>query len=393
MMDFLNQMQWDAVIPGNHDFDVSTESYRCLTRSYAGTVLAANLKDSRGQAVWPGWKLFRKNGMRIAVIGCTAPYLDQWLTPAQLNGWQASLLIPALDSLMGDVMASRPDLIILAVHLGKFTPSRLHESLDVGKNERSLYSIASRFPQIDLILGAHSHIEEAGCRFYPSVWFVQAPAHAEGLACVSVSRMPDGEMQIRSELKDISNEPEDPETETLFASWKENGVNSDRLELARLEERVRLARLLTAAVLEAVPDTAQVLFPQPDRVYGRGSVTERTVFEWFPYDNTICILELSREEFERLIQEQKALNKSSYQLFAGGEPLSFEMFRPGKNGRMKFAVSSYAAAGGGGRYPVLRECRQNPACGFQETGISVREALCRFLKKHSSCGPDFWKSL
>ena len=68
--------------------------------------------------------------------------------PARLmpdSGWTFRPNRDALRGIMPEVLAAKPDLIVLAWHSGIYTPPG------------TMFRFLSEFPEIDLVLAGHSH--------------------------------------------------------------------------------------------------------------------------------------------------------------------------------------------------------------------------------------------
>jgi 2',3'-cyclic-nucleotide 2'-phosphodiesterase/3'-nucleotidase len=174
----LNALGYDAWVPGNHEFDYGAERFRELAGACRAAVLAAILAGERPPPNLRAWRLFERGGRRIAVVGMTSPYLDQWFMPPDLGGLRALALRQTLERVVPEVMAAKPDLIVLAVHHGQYTPARLGGD--------SLYFTIRDYPQVLLVLCAHSHETIPGARLGWHGWFVQPGQHGEFLARIEV---------------------------------------------------------------------------------------------------------------------------------------------------------------------------------------------------------------
>ncbi|MEH7501259.1 bifunctional UDP-sugar hydrolase/5'-nucleotidase [Neobacillus drentensis] len=136
----LNESQYTAVTIGNNEgvnlpFDDLNELY--VNAQF--DVLLANLYQQNGE--YPNWvkpyKVYRtKKGTRVGVIGLTAHFAHLY----GLLGWKLTEPTAELKIWIEQVK-EESDVIILLSHLG------LHED----------ESIAAEFPEIDVILGSHTH--------------------------------------------------------------------------------------------------------------------------------------------------------------------------------------------------------------------------------------------
>lgn len=139
-IDLLNESQYTAVTIGNNEgVNLPYDNLNELYENAQFDVLLANLYQQDGS--YPTWvkpyKIYRTNkGTRVGVIGLTAPFAHLY----GLLGWKVTEPIEELKIWIGKVKAES-DVIILLSHLG----------LNVDE------SIAAEFPEIDVILGSHTH--------------------------------------------------------------------------------------------------------------------------------------------------------------------------------------------------------------------------------------------
>ncbi len=354
MFRIMNLAGYDAWIPGNHDFDRGipallkhAEMLRATTR------LAANLEILReGKSkVFEDWVLLRKKGLRIAVIGLVPEHLPQWVGPAQLDGSLREGFLQTLDRIIPEVMRVSPDLIILAVHAGEFSPARLYAD---GKRH-SLSALSARYPQIDLILGGHSHQCVPGKKLYPHSWFVQGPPHAEGLAKTTIAydRMKKRIVSMQTEILFSADYPDAPEAVKLLLPLQRKSRETAEKPVASFRDFHTVdsscqgkakgvssaAGTSSAASSSSVPSSSipsgapSILSISPALLICRamteetpaemafhgnpgkkelmlspsGTFYEKELFQWMPYENTITILHLSPEEARAVINEQEQL--------------------------------------------------------------------------------------
>ena len=120
-------------------------------------------------------------------------------------------------------------------------------------------------------------------------------------------------------------------------------------------------------------------------------ITGEALFRAVPYENRVCRLWLTYDQLTEVINEQFA-HRSSYtyngifnaQVNANAnwqvesmrveEPVKLEL------DRIPVIITSYAAAGGGGRFPVLRAMCQDEDNRFERLPILTREVLKDYLK-------------
>ncbi|WP_251549998.1 bifunctional metallophosphatase/5'-nucleotidase [Neobacillus muris] len=136
----LNDCQYDAVTIGNNEgVNLPHDNLNHLYDEAGFDVVTANLYLENGQ--YPDWirpyTIYRtKRGTRIGVLGLTAPFPQLY----QLLGWKVTDPFSELEKWLKP-LKKETDIIILLSHLG------------IRDDER----IAAQFPEIDVLLGAHTH--------------------------------------------------------------------------------------------------------------------------------------------------------------------------------------------------------------------------------------------
>ena len=142
MVDLFNELGYDLVTIGNNEgLNFTPKGLKKVYAEAKYQVVCANLLDAQTGDL-PEWaipyKIFSINGRSIAFIGLTAPYQTYLY-----NGYQALDIYDCLHRQLERIQNGQTevDAIVLLSHLG-LSEDRL---------------IANKFPQIDVILGAHTH--------------------------------------------------------------------------------------------------------------------------------------------------------------------------------------------------------------------------------------------
>jgi 2',3'-cyclic-nucleotide 2'-phosphodiesterase (5'-nucleotidase family) len=135
---WMNEVGYDAMAPGNHDFYVGWPVVQALAQKASFPILCANLAPADGTAPpFPGSTRVAVGGLDVLVVGLTAldslPALDlPWLRPVD----PAVALRREIEAAPGS-----PDLIVCLAHV----PVREAEAL------------ARAVPQVDVFVTGHSH--------------------------------------------------------------------------------------------------------------------------------------------------------------------------------------------------------------------------------------------
>ena len=402
MMKALAAAGCDVWVPGNHDFDYGVETLSKRLGLFRGPVLAANMKSNVFPMKTSAWKMFERQGVKIAVIGIVPPYLGLWIEPEHLTGLELESPDAALERVMPEVMAAKPDVIVLAIHLGEFIAGRLNPD---GKL-RSMAALSAKFPQIDLILAGHSHQTEPGKRLYPGAWFVQAPPLGAGCVQITVEVDPaskgDKVLSVTSKIIEGKDRPESKKLLPILDPVRKQAAEAGRKPVAKLDFELepmknglkpnRLAELICLAMAEATGADAAFSGTLSNYKVSPGTLNERELFLLAPYTDSIEVRSLSPAQIRTILRELETKQKTDacmmYTGFTAPDGIdgALVLGKTGKpipeTGRIKVAVNTYDAHGAGGRYPKLKEIVESVKPPKDVPKADIRDALRAYLKKH-----------
>ena len=129
---------YDAMTVGNLDFKYGRENLRRLNAAYPDlALLAANVVDADGTPFLLPFRIFKRSGLRIGVVGAIEQRLEQNILPGHLGGLHFS---PLQESLQQVVQTLRPqcDLIVALNHSG------FYENLELARRIKGLDVIIGR---------------------------------------------------------------------------------------------------------------------------------------------------------------------------------------------------------------------------------------------------------
>ena len=402
MVEGLNAAGCDVWVPGNHDFDYGVETLAKRLGAFRGTSLAANMRSPVTPMKHSAWKMFERQGVKIAVVGIVPPYLGLWIAPDHLTGLELEPPDAALERVMPEVMTAKPDVIVLAIHLGEFIAGRLNPD---GKL-RSMAALSAKFPQIDLILAGHSHQTEPGKRLYPGAWFVQAPPLGAGCAQITVEVDPaakgDKVLSVTSKIIEGRDQPESKKLLPVLDPLRKQAAEAGRKPVAKLEFELepmknglkpnRLAELICLAMTEATGADAAFSGTLSNYKVSPGTLNERELFLLAPYTDTVEVRNLSPAQIRTVLREletkQKTADCMMYTGFTAPDGIdgALVLGETGKTipetGCIKVAFNTYDAHGAGGRYPKLKEIVESIKTPDSAAKPDVRDALRTYLQKH-----------
>ena len=151
----MNLIGYDAMTLGNHEFDKPLDVLRKQEKWAKFPFLAANVyQKSSGQRMFKPWAVFKRMGLKIAVLGLITPDTPRLSNPAGLNDIEFRDPISEAQKAVAELRASeKPDVIVALTHLGYYADGK-H-----GSNAPGDVTLARSLPKgtIDMIVGGHSH--------------------------------------------------------------------------------------------------------------------------------------------------------------------------------------------------------------------------------------------
>ncbi|MDW8051114.1 MAG: metallophosphoesterase [Armatimonadota bacterium] len=170
---WMQQAGYDAIALGNREFHLTVAGLLAKTRRAPAPLLCANLRPKQPdtplpvQAVWQTVHA----GVRVAVLGLTVPMITPQMYSAALSAY---VFDPPIETARAWVARLRPeaDLLIALTHIG-ITQDRL---------------LAEACPELDVILGGHSHTPIHPPEQVNGVWISQSPPFCKGAVLLELER-------------------------------------------------------------------------------------------------------------------------------------------------------------------------------------------------------------
>jgi 5'-nucleotidase len=291
-IEILNKVKPDFFTLGNHEFDYSWAHLDSLRLNEAKFgMYAANLIDTEtGESAAPQFRVFLRKGYRFALIGLTTPYLDELTMPKNLEGIEIADPAETAQNLINTLKNRKIDLFIVVSHMG------------IG-NDRKL---AEAVPEIDLIVGGHSHTYMREAENVNGVWIVQADDHGRYVGVtnfhVDEGKITSLEMDYVETIvgklapsKDVAKIVDAYEAElaeamdevigTLETSWRGSGAESN------------LGNWIADAFREATDtDIAMMNNGGIRKGLDAGKILVRDIWEISPFGNTLVTFEWTGQE-------------------------------------------------------------------------------------------------
>ena len=431
-------MKYDAVAVGNHDIETGHPVYDKINGQLAAhgiPFLAANaVRTADGEPYFPAYKVFRRGGLKVAVIGFTNPNMKAWLDEPVWSGIEFKSLIPCVQEWVDRVRAKEhPDLVVALTHSG--TGEGDGEVLE-SQGLDLLQSVRG----VDVIVCSHDHRpfvkEENG------TWLINGGARAGNVGHAVVSSSKAGRTLSGETVRlDKGNVNEAMKAHFRPAFKKVKAFTLQPVGNLAMELRTRDAYTgmcdylnLLHTVQLAVPE-AQLSFAAPLTFNGTvkaGEVIYNDMFTIYPYENQLCVVRMKGSEIKdfleysydhwirtpgrhvlRIVDEPDArtgaprwsFENRSYNFdSAGGLVYTVDVSKPcGKRVQIKsladgsafdpdgwynVAMTSYRASGGGdtiikGAGIPADETDARVVARYPE----IREMVYQYIKKHGTVDP------
>ena len=296
----MDAMDYDAVALGNHEFNWGKVRMSALAKGINAPVLCANLVREDGKdPPYPAWTVVKRNTVKLAVVSMVTPDTPRRAPIASTQDWLFLEPPTALESILP--ILPDFDVLICLNHIGV-------------EADRELAKVA---PEIDLIVGGHSHTALQEAVYENGVPIVQAGCYGQYLGVVRV------------EVDTETNELKVLESSLLTANEAEpDPVAHAIVEKYAAELRPMLKKQVAGVAEELSKEAPDDSYDTPlgnyisdvfrrqagtdIALYNRGGVrfdmspgplTVGKIFELFPFDDPVTVLEADGAQIVRVIEQ------------------------------------------------------------------------------------------
>lgn len=165
IIEVMNAMRYDAMVIGNHEPDFTAETLRARIDGANFPVLAANIRNRTGRLFTKPYVVREVNGVRVGILGIAYPNTP--LTSAKRNvvGLVFEDAVETARTYLPQMRRDGAEILVALTHLG----------LSADKD------LAEKVPDIDVIVGGHSHNRMKEALRVGKTLIVQAGAHGSDL--------------------------------------------------------------------------------------------------------------------------------------------------------------------------------------------------------------------
>ncbi|MBI4679356.1 MAG: bifunctional metallophosphatase/5'-nucleotidase [Elusimicrobia bacterium] len=152
VVEVFNAVGYDALAPGNHEFDNGMDNLKSLINGLKAPVLGCNTYDAKtGKRVdfLKPWMVKKVAGVKIGVFGLLSTRMRRLVLPRQFEGLEFRREVDEAKKAVKALKKEGATVIIALTHLGFETPDR-----ELFEGDQT---IAASVPGIDLVVGGHTH--------------------------------------------------------------------------------------------------------------------------------------------------------------------------------------------------------------------------------------------
>ena len=424
----LNQLHYDAWTWGNHEFDWGLNKLAACAERAEMPIVAANIRAAKdggnpiSQQIVSRLKpyiLREVDGVKVGIIGLDTPGVPHWSRPRLIAGLEFVDSVETLHKIIPEIRAAGAQVLILVCHQG------YREGGDDHANQ--VNAIARNFPELDAIIGAHTHRNFAEFKV-SNVLYCQADYYGIHLGRVDLVYDTDKGRVIKRQSNTLLMDEHIPLDGGVL---KLAGPEIDRAAKVLgthigeatddfwIRALPRKETPIHDLIFESIADALQERGAKVDAVvHGiierrdglkKGAITIGDVWKVVPYENTIGVVQLTPAELREVLDENvDTFNNSAFRGIWGLKWTFDPEARKGERTislgradgssldekqRLAVAFNSYDLAGGGQRWKRLRELTDRPESRLVEYDFQTRQAVIDYIRKRGTITPsvgDWW---
>ncbi len=304
VIDVFNKMGYQAITPGNHDFDMGFENLKNLAQKSNAPMIICNMLDEKTNEIPQLFKpyiIIEINSIKIGIIGVITDGMPRLSTKKNIAGLRFVESTEAVKKYV-EILREREkcNIIITLSHLG-FEEDKV---------------LAQKVSGIDLIVGGHSHTGVREIFEDPENHTLITQAFAKGGTLGHVALTIDLQSKkiigFKNELISLFTDQFKPDEEiiSLIQKWKnkvEKGFDDviayTKYDLLRGSPESNLGNLICDALVHRY--NADVSFQNSGGIrteIKKGEIKFRDIFNVLPFDNNIYLLKMTGAEVAEALE-------------------------------------------------------------------------------------------
>lgn len=308
MVNLMNKIGFDAMVPGNHDFNYGYKRLLELKDKAEFPIIGSNIvKEANGKSDFEPYKIYDVDGIKVGIFGLSTEETKYKSHPSNTEGIKFESPVEVAKKMVKELKEKEVNVIIALAHLG------VDES-----TESNVYDVAENVEGIDLIVDGHSHTELPKGEVKGDTLIVQAGSFLKNIGIVELE-IAGGKINKKTaklfgynEGKDLKSdatiEEEIKKVEEINKPFKEAVVGKSKVNLVGEREVVRkgesnLGNLLTDAMVKATgADVALANGGGIRASIPAGDIKVGDILVSFPFTNTLAVIEVTGAEIVQALE-------------------------------------------------------------------------------------------
>nr|WP_312289278.1 5'-nucleotidase C-terminal domain-containing protein [Clostridium chromiireducens] len=334
VQEVMSKIGLEVTTLGNHEFDWGLDTLLNETMKGASySIICSNLySKSTGKRVFDPYKIFTKDGVKIAVIGGITPETSTIVSPKYVKDYEFKDLANEVNSIAGELKQNNSADIILAL---------IHEG-DNGDNATgAIFNIADKLKNIDAVFGGHSNTKTSAIAKVTNIPVFIGNSAGKGFIDAKFKITGDKKVKfdtptIESSYIALDNDKgykaENPETDRYINEMVDNANNeikSTTNEVIGYNNEKELTRKInispygssvlgnwaTDVTRNAVNADVGIQNNGGLRIdIPQGDMTVGTMWQFMPFDNTIYKLSMTKAQLKEALEQGVADNSKGMQV-------------------------------------------------------------------------------
>lgn len=315
----INALHYDAGIIGNHEFNYGLSYLKKALASYQHPMLCANILNKDGEPFFgKAYEIFEKDGVKIALLGLTTPYIPHWEKPETIKDMTFVSIVETAKKYV-PLLRQQADIVIVSYHGGFERDLVTGEPTEALTGENEGYALLKEVKGIDAFVTGHQHRQIATHLF--GIPVIQPGSKGEQLGkiqleiekvegryqvvastaeLISVSKQTLADESILNLYQDISPKLED------WLDQKLGDVSGDMTIQDPMQARLKehpyiefINRVQMAVSGAEISGTA--LFNNEGKGFGN-TITLRDVITNYIYPNTLAVEKVSGKDLKEALE-------------------------------------------------------------------------------------------
>lgn len=311
--EMLNFMKYDLGNMGNHDIETGHDVYNRWIKQCNFPILGANIiNTATGKTYLPPYKVFVRNGVKIAVLGLITPAIPAWLPETLWKGLRFEDMEKCAQKWVKVIQETeKPDILIGVFHSGRDSSKKIGEW-----NENASLDVVRNIPGFDIVFMGHDHqlfcqqIETADGR---SVYALNPGGNANFVSDITISISNNGTKTIEPQLVPVKDlEPSASFMEHFKAQYDEvEKFVSQKIGSITEDLDTRPAYFGSSAFVDFIHSLqlaisgAEISFAAPlsfNATIPKGDILMSDMFNLYKYENMLYVMNLTGQEIKDYLE-------------------------------------------------------------------------------------------